>query len=139
MINTAAAEWSKKYSYELIKGLTDTTRKGVQSAISDYYSQGLTMGDLEARLIGYFGPVRAEMIAVTEVTRASVQGELAVINQIQLDNPRIEFDTIWETNNDDKVCSICEPLNQTKRGEAWTEYPPAHVRCRCWVSHEIKK
>ena len=52
----------------------------------------------------------------------------------------IEMIEVWNTNNDELVCDICEPLNQKEKGDGWDESdgPPAHVRCRCWTNHELK-
>jgi hypothetical protein len=42
---------------------------------------------------------------------------------------------IWQTSNDERVCPICGP----KHGKEITDgkFPPAHPRCRCWVTYEF--
>jgi hypothetical protein len=52
---------------------------------------------------------------------------------------------VWITANDEKVCSICGPLDgmsapvgekfTTESGKVWT--PPAHVNCRCDVALDL--
>lgn len=137
LVNERAANWARDYSFELVKELTDTSQQLLRDSISAYFEQGLTIGDLEARLVGEFGPVRAEMIAVTEVTRAASAGEEGLA--AELEAAGIHMDEVWNTNNDELVCDICGPLDQTVKGVDWTEAPPAHVNCRCWVGLEIAK
>lgn len=136
LVNTRAVEWASKYAGEFVKGITDTTKDLIEKAVSAFYEQGLTRGQLEDMLLPTFGPIRAEMIAVTEVTRASVEGEMELWNELK--EMGFEMDVIWMTDNDELVCDICYPLNETKQGEAWTDPPPAHPRCRCTVGLQIK-
>jgi hypothetical protein len=104
----------------------------------------MTIGDLESRLSSAYGPVRAEMISVTEITRAAEQGENGAIGLLLGDNPGIEREDIWQTSQDDRVCLVCGPLNDRKAGgydgnqPYWTHPDsgarvqiPAHPRCRC--------
>jgi len=130
LINTRAIEWVNKYTFELVRGITDVTRRGIQTALTAYYENGtMTISQLADSLTNLFGPVRAEMIAVTEVTRASVQGELALVNMIEMENPHIKLIATWQTANDDRVCEICAPRDGTRYNEGWYDYPPAHPRC----------
>lgn len=139
LINTRAIEWVNKYTFELVKDITDVTRRGIQTALTAYYENGtMTISQLADSLTNLFGPVRAEMIAITEVTRASVQGELALVNMIEMENPNIHMKPIWQTANDDRVCPICFPRHNTEYGIVWTDYPPAHPRCRCWANYEMR-
>jgi len=131
LVAEQAAQWTRTYSYELIKGITEVTRKGVQQAVEDYIrTPGLTMGDLQASLEHLFSPIRADMIAVTETTRAYAEGE-AMTAQAAKD-AGINLVPYWNTNADDLVCPICGPLN----GKPTTELPPKHPRCRCWLTHK---
>lgn len=132
-VNETAADWASSHSYDLIRKLEDTSRKRVQGAISRYYRDEQTIGELERSLTPTFGPVRAEMIAVTEVTRASVEGERGMVQELAKEG--IEMRPFWETNNDELVCPICEPRNGKEITDGF--YPPAHPRCRCTVGHEI--
>lgn len=135
VINRRAARWAETYTYDLVKGIEATSRRKLQSAINVFFRDGLTKAQLEAKIAPLFGPVRAQMIAVTEVTRASVQGELATVREIRRANPGIALVPVWNTNNDELVCPICRPRNQTRQGELWYDPPPAHVLCRCWLNH----
>jgi len=134
LVNQRAVDWSRQYTFDLVQGITDTNRNLLQQSISAFFEQGQTRQELEERLLRSFGPVRAEMIAVTETTRASVQGELAITEELRQQG--IEMRPIWQTNNDDLVCPICGPKHNKEIKDG--VYPPAHPRCRCWVNHEIK-
>mgnify|MGYP001083814761 FL=1 len=135
LVNEGAAQWARSYAGDLVKGITDTTRRAVGEAVTNFFTQQQTMGDLTTALGRTFGPVRAEMIAVTEVTRAASEGERAIARQLR--DMGVEMIPVWQTNKDELVCPICGP----KSGKPITDgaYPPAHPRCRCWVNHELPK
>jgi hypothetical protein len=133
VINLNAAVWARRYTYDLVTKLTDTTRKLVSEATASFVeTPGMTQGDLEQLLESAFGPVRAEMIATTEVTRAyseATNETKELVNQTGLQMHRV-----WLTSNDEKVCDICGPLNDTPESEWANRFPsgpPAHVNCRC--------
>jgi HK97 family phage portal protein len=134
LIATHAADWATRYGYELVKGINDTSATMIGKYVARYIEeQGQTIGDLQTALTPWFGPVRAEKIAVTEVTRAFSAGELDVV-QAAKDAGMVMRQT-WHTEKDDLVCPVCEPLDN----EETDEVPPAHVNCRCWISHEWVK
>jgi hypothetical protein len=163
LVNQDAADWARSYS-TFLAGQIDQTSRGavatsIRNSVASFFEEGLTIGELEERLkrdpalaklftrdvrdrLGrIYGPTRAEMISVTEVTRAAAQGELAVAERLRLQG--IDMLKIWQTNKDDVVCTtICEPL-QGKDEEIWRsvafEGPPAHPRCRCWLSLRLPK
>jgi len=132
LVNRSAVEWAETYSYELASGITETSRLFLQEALSEWIQSGAPLDDLETKLAPMFGPVRAEMIAVTEVTRAFAQGNIAawrasgVVDGIR-----------WRTAEDDIVCDICSGLAEqtdTLDGDFDGQGPPpAHVNCRCWL------
>jgi len=130
-VNAAALEWARAYTFDLVKGLTETTRKTVSEATSAFLaSPDMTRADLEKLLAGAFGERRASAIAVTEVTRASSQA--ATHYQSELARVGITMKRIWYTLADERVCPICGPLhNQTE--DVWAAQfpmgPPAHPNC----------
>ena len=134
VVNTEAAEWARKYTYDLITGLEDTTRKLVQSAMTTYVeTPGMTRGQLEDLLRPGFNDVRASMIAVTETTRAYAQAQNQYQKLIKEDTG-IHMERVWQTNNDELVCPICGPLHglgEAEWADMFPEGPPAHVNCRC--------
>jgi hypothetical protein len=146
LVNQSAADYSIREVGKLVRGITDTTRKRIGGAVSNYFTDAERLGDLElalSRMTDRFGnilgPIRAEMIAVTEVTRAAAEGERATVRELKREG--IEMVEVWQTNNDELVCPICGPRHGQREGTNWTRYegPPAHPRCRCWVNHELPK
>ena len=139
LVNQAASSWARQYAFDLVGGINSTTRQAVGQAVGNYFSQGLTMGDLTNRLGRIYSPIRADMIATTEVTRAAAEGERATVSEIEKEG--IKMVEVWQTNNDELVCPICGPKHGKKIGTNWTrnDGPPAHPRCRCWINHEFEK
>lgn len=135
LVNEAAAAWARQYTFELVRGINDTSRQYLQRTINDFFQTGMNMRALQERIARQFGTVRASRIAVTEVTRAAVEGERAIV--AQLAQSGIQMAAVWQTSNDDIVCRICSPLNGLRQGDGWVYPPPAHVGCRCWINHEF--
>jgi len=135
LINQRAAEWARKYSGTLCKNVSDSTRDAIRQQLEGFYRDARTMGDLEASLGRLFSPIRAEMIAITEVTRASAQGELAFAEELRRLGLKTTF--VWQTSQDDIVCPICGPLNEKEQGQGWSDPPPAHPRCRCFINTKV--
>lgn len=134
LANNAATDWARQYSAELVRGITNTTRDRIRSEVAYYTQNQQTIGQLGKRLEGVFSPQRANMIAVTEVTRSYSEG-----NQTAWKESGVVEGKEWNTNNDELVCPICGPLDgQVVRigdtFEGGFDGPPAHPRCRCWVS-----
>jgi hypothetical protein len=144
LINRDAADWARghwlmgghgtEYQYPLALAVQFTERRKQELArlIPAYYEQSWTMGQLKEKMDTLFGPIWGEMVASTEVTRASVQGELAVAKEAG-----VEMVAIWQTNADEIVCPLCGPNHSKRQGDGWQEPPPAHPRCRCWINHEL--
>ena len=146
LINETAMRWANQYTFDLVTDLTDTSRRGLQQAVAGYFREGQTLAELQAEIASFkertgrlFGPVRAEMIARTEVTRAAVEGQRAAVRESDKIlskygiKPMVE---VWQTRNDEIVCPICGPRHGKKKGDGWTkdDGPPAHPRCRCWTN-----
>lgn len=135
IINTRAAEWARRYTYELVDGLVDTTRKVLQETISAFIeTPELTHRDLAKMLEPTFGAVRAEMIGVTETTRAYSMATVQYQNLLEIEG--LAMVRVWKTAADDRVCPICAPLDEMPEPDWPAEYeagPPAHPRCRCGV------
>lgn len=140
LANNAAAEWAMRYGYELVRGLLTTTRDWLQLQIAEYIRNSETIGQLIGKIrqgTGY-SEQRAQMIAVTEVTRAFAEGNMAAWRASGVIEKRR-----WNTNNDEQVCPVCGPLNGKVAGMN-EDFPggirnaPAHPRCRCWITPAIE-
>jgi hypothetical protein len=161
LVNQRAADWSRNYSTFLAGQINQTSRDAVATSIRNsvaaFFEEGLTVGEIEQRLASdpdlmqlftkdvkdrlgrVYGPRRAAMIARTEVTRAAVEGERGIAAELRREG--INMVEIWETRNDERVCTICGPRHGMKEGTNWTQAdgPPAHVNCRCGVRLELPK
>ena len=132
-LNERALELAKVYKYELIKGITDTTRQQTQHAISDWITSGEPLPHLERALESIYGSARASRIAVTETTRIYADGNMAAWESSGVVGSRR-----WMTARDDLVCPICSALDGEERGmdepfgEGFLD-APVHVNCRCWL------
>ena len=147
MVNTAAAEWARKYSGQLIKNIYKTTKKVVGKEIAKFIeTPGYSIGDIISELArpnGIFSEQRAFTIAVTETTNAYGSAEQIAGIEMQKEFPDIQVIKTWFTSSDDRVCLICGPLHNVSVpvGEKFiggdgAEYdsPAAHPRCRCSMS-----
>jgi SPP1 gp7 family putative phage head morphogenesis protein len=131
-VQNDASAWANQYTPELIGGLNETTRDLVQRIILEGRSTPLTLSQIAERLAPAFGRQRADVIATTELTRAAAQATVA--SQEYLRQAGVNMVMIWQTNNDERTCPICVPRNGARQGEGWDEPPPAHPRCRCYVT-----
>ncbi len=136
-VQAQAAEWAGRYAGELVSGIEATTRNRLARLISTAVENEWQIERITEALTPLYGPVRAEMIAVTEVTRAITEGELAIIRD--LERQGIRMLARWQTQEDERVCPICSPRNEQLQGEGWYDTPPAHPRCRCWITYELEK
>jgi len=150
LVNQSAADWSRGHwlaggmggtQYQYPTGLavlfSERRKQELAKLIPAYFEQGWTMGQLRERMDALFGPIWGEMVASTEVTRAAVQGERAVVEAAKLEG--LAMVEVWQTSNDEMVCPICGPRHGKHEGDGWTQGdgPPAHPRCRCWTTHEL--
>lgn len=153
LVNESAATWAKDYTFDLVKGVVDTMTGSVnenlqallQEAIAGGFTDSLTNAQIAERLTPAFGVARAEMIAVTETTRAAAAGETAIADQLAENG--VTMVATWNTSEDELVCLTCEPLDGVPEnaGGGWTspttgetiDMPPAHPYCRCFLTHTL--
>jgi len=136
ILNTEALRWAREYSYSLVRGLTETTRRQISEAISAFVeTPGMTIGDIEALIEPSFGKVRADAISITEVTRAYSQATNELTDLLRRQTPEMTITRVNNTMNDELVCAICGPLEGAPESE-WPSQdgPPWHVNCRCGTS-----
>ena len=139
VINDRGTAWAGDYSFELVRNLNETTLTTLQREVSRAMDEGLSIGDIRSRLAPTFGPVRAELIATTETTRAATEGQREFI--AQLETLGVRTIASWLTARDEivRACPICWPLDGIVRENGVYRHPnggvfggpPAHPRCRC--------
>lgn len=146
LANDAAREWANRYVGELITDIDATTLSRVRSAVEQWIVNGEPLDALIEDLAPVFGAQRAELIASTEVTRAYAEANRQAYRQAGMRYIR------WNTASDERVCPVCAPLNgqvvsiDARFDDALPddvreqfrnlrfEAPPAHPRCRCWLT-----
>lgn len=146
-VNRHASEWARAHTFDMMKQLWSARHQaatdlfnhypGVGEIIAEGFEQALTIREIRDRLAMFYSPVRAEMIAVTETTRAVVEGERAYVDQLERETGQ-RMIPIWMTANDERVCPICAPRNEKPILNS-SDFPPAHPRCRCGVGWEFPK
>jgi SPP1 gp7 family putative phage head morphogenesis protein len=129
MANETVVRAAEGYWDTWWNGLQNTTRESMRSAIERHLSTGSSRRQLVNELSSLFGRERAKMIATTETTRLYAIGNEAAFEAAGVVNNE------WRTVMDSRVDPICEALEGKRKIEdERTESPPAHVRCRCWIS-----
>ncbi len=138
LANPDVARWARSYSALLVTKINDTTWRGLKDALAEWVMSKETYGQLVKRFeVLLDDPMRADLVASTEATRAYAQG-----NKIMWQTAQTEYgitvERMWGTAEDEVVCPICGGLNGQVVGldEPFKldgdEYDfPAHPRCRC--------
>lgn len=128
MVHERAQSWAQQYSYDLVRGINNTTRQVLQSAVGDWIGQGQPLSTLIAQVQPAFGPNRAKAIAYTETTRAFAEGSV-----LSFEASGVVDSVEWAANRDERVCPICGGYHGKQFPLRGGIRPPAHIGCRCWV------
>lgn len=128
LVNQDALAWARGYAGELVRGLNATTRDVLRQEIAAWIESGEPLDVLARRLAPTFGELRGRVIAETEVTRAFAQGQVQAFQRAGVTR------WTWRTANDERVCPQCQPRDGQVYEVGKGDEPPAHVRCRCWIS-----
>ena len=143
LVNTQAADWARSYVIPWLDDLDRVTKKALQSRLATFIeTPGYTIADVMSDLVPTLGEDRALRIAVTEITRVFGNSEQIAGEALKKEFPGVRVVKEWFTNNDDRVCPICGPLqnNIVEVSHAFHSivggimHPPAHVNCRCSMS-----
>ena len=138
LVNTRVLKWAQEYAGDLVKNIDNSTLAFLKQAVSTFVEMpGFTIGDIVDILP--LSDLRAWRIAVTETTRAYAQGQQLGAAQLTEEFPGVKIIKRWFTNNDDRVCDLCAPLDGTEveqdedfyeaEGEYANGNPPRHVNC----------
>lgn len=133
LINPNVSAWASQYTAQVVSQISQTSMAGFLEQFEPWMQSGDPLQSLINALEPYYGPVRAEMIAVTETTRAYAQGNLAVWQATGM----VEGYNFM-TAEDDLVCPLCDGRDgaASRNPHSLNDYedmPPRHVRCRCWI------
>lgn len=104
--NRAAVRFLEQYRLSTVAGINGTTRDQTVEAIRQWMQSGDPLPSLVNKLTPIYGRKRAEMIAVTEVTRVFAEGNL-----ILWEGTQVVSGKRWQTANDELVCPFCQPLH----------------------------
>lgn len=133
-VNLTASRWASDHLEDMLSSLFGRRYEHLNEVIPRFYEEGWDLGQLRTELERWYSPVRADMIAVTETTRASVEGERAYVEQLRAEGG-FRLVPVWLTANDELVCPICGPKHNKEIIDGI--YPPAHPRCRCNVGYDL--
>ena len=129
-----AADWAREHLDNELQRLFNRNYEGVSRLVSKYYENGMSRMELIAELDKiYKNPVRSEMIAITETTRAAVGGENALVKEIEKES-NIHLIPIWMTDRSGHVCPDCLARDNLPITDGIE--PPLHPRCNCRVRHD---
>lgn len=133
LVNEAVLKLAQQRAAAFAQDATATSQAQVEQVIADWIKTGGTMDDLIARVGRVWEGPRADVAAVTEVTRVYAEGNAAAWQASDVVKAMK-----WRTSNDEAVCPICGPLANSEVSFGG-ELPPAHPNCRCWIVPIVKK
>lgn len=153
ILSQEALDYARQYSFDLVRGVNDTTARYFQESIASWLESGGNLGELadliEGNLQGITippdwsdkkiawatSPERASMIATTESTRTFQEGVKQRWRQLGIKQAK------WRTANDSLVCPRCRALNNQigSLTDGWELNGvkvtiPLHPSCRCLSS-----
>lgn len=124
LVNADASRWAREYVGQLITKVNDTTKESVRQTVQTWIETKAELPELRRALTPTFGRQRAELIAVTEVTRAYDEANDMVRQRLGMPatafkapahpacrcftRPKLlpsgEWVVIWQTVRDKTVC-----------------------------------
>ena len=123
-VNNDCIRWAEKYTAEVVSSISQTSMAAFEENFGAWVQSGEPLPALIEALTPFYGSVRAEMVAVTETTRAYASGNiLAWQGSGMVDN--------WNVFNaeDALVCEICADVSSGNPYPMDADPPPYHVNC----------
>lgn len=133
LVNQSVLTLAQTEAKRFADAATETSRTQTSQVIADWIETGGDMKDLIERVSRVWEGPRADVAAVTEVTRLYATG-----NATAWEASNVVTAMEWRTAMDDLVCPICGPLSDTEVAFGG-DVPPAHPNCRCWIVPIVKK
>ena len=147
LVNQNAANWARQNARTQSGLIISKRREVLGEAVAQFYEGTLDRDGVINEVSKWFGVSKAEGIAVTEITRAAVEGERPVVEE--LSNQGVALQKVFVTVRDRKVCTTCQPMDGLKavglgfdahyiHPEQGVIYyrPPLHTKCRCGERYE---
>lgn len=120
-------------TYPQSKSLTALRRDLIEEEASSSFIKGRIKKESGLK-VGF----RAENVGITETTESMSGGRSDLWRQAKDQGliEDVEYQRVWVTSTDERVCPICRPLHLERAdiGESFEggyQKPPAHPRCRC--------
>lgn len=138
LANLQAARWAEEWSSQLVRAITESTRRELRDILGRAIREGWGIDEIEEAIAarGVFSRERARLIAITETTRSFATANAIAWNAAGVERGR------WFTAADDRVCPICDaragksfPLLSSASFDS--DLPPAHPGCRCYLQPEV--
>jgi hypothetical protein len=129
-----AGSYASGRAAELARGMTDTVRSQLETAVNNAANAGMTLAQTTAAArarVREIAEVQSESAATTETTAANSAGEVEFKRHYEA-KTGIALLMLWESEGDDRVCKVCRPLNRTPEsvwGRQFPSGPPAHPNC----------
>lgn len=136
-LSQEASDWATRYGGTLAREMAGNTQSEIRRVTELERNGAITAEEASERISRQFSPQRADIIGVTETTRAGTAGEFKAVREFKAQTG-ITLIAIWRTSGAGNVCPICEDLEGTV--EDWQEEypsgPPAHPGCNCNLEYE---
>lgn len=124
--------WIDERADQSSRQIVATSRKNVGNAISQWRDEE---GNLSSLLRDGMIGDRGDLVAVTEVSAAFNESLMTLYRDAGIETKQ------WLTQDDEKACPICEPLDGVDKDiddlfvskGIEVMNPPGHPRCRCLV------
>lgn len=124
---TLSGAWARNHASVTASGVTATSKTALREALGAWQAGGGSVRDLTRALEPHFGRERADRIAVTETTAGITAGQREAWHAAGVTR------YVWQTQEDERTCEECAPLdgNEYDMGDGPT--PPLHPNCRCEI------
>lgn len=133
IVNDQALAWANTQTSMVVSQITKTSMNGFLTEFEPWVNSGEPLNVLIDSLAQYYDPIRAEMIAVTETTRAFAQANIGTWRQFE---SVTGFDVMTAEDSDvDDICLTEQARNPHALDD---DPPPYHVRCRCGVRPVVR-
>lgn len=135
--NPHARDWADRHAAELIDGITETTREAINNAVAEHLETGDWEEFYDEILAAVGSEERADVIARTEVMKASNEGQRQAWGQAVEKGLLTGNEKATWIATPVNACPECEELDGSVRDldgeypEPGGEGPPLHPNCRC--------